>query len=290
MYPLYSMKKIVFVFIASFVLALGLFLAIQYYLNINARKGALQVTSNPESKVYLNNKYLGQTPLCKCEATDMLSAGEYTIRLVPLDSELREFQEKITISQAVLTVVDRKFGKNALSEGSIISLSPLIDRKKTELLVVSFPQGAEVLLDDALLGNTPLLSKDPTESDHVLKVRKEGYSEKEVRIRTPLGYKLTVAAYLSTNNAAPAPAVDSTTPTPSENTLSPTPKEERVVILNTPTGFLRVRSAAATTGFEVGRVKPGETFPLNIEQDGWFEITLTDGTRGWVSSDYAEKQ
>lgn len=283
------MKKIVFVFIASFVLALALFLAIQYYLNVNARKGALQVTSSPESKVYLNDKYLGQTPLCKCEASDMLSAGEYTIRMVPVDTSLREFQEKITISQAVLTVVDRKFGKNALSEGSIISLSPLTDKRKTELLVVSFPQGAEVLLDDASVGNTPLLHKDPTESDHVLKVSKEGYNEKEVRIRTPLGYKLTVAAYLSTNNTVPTAAPQNTTPTPTTS-VTPTPKEEKVVILDTPTGFLRVRESASTGAPEVGRVTPGQSFPMTSEQEGWYEITLQNGTKGWVSSDYAEKQ
>lgn len=285
------MKKIVFVFIASFILALALFLAIQYYLNVNARKGALQVTSSPESKVYLNDKYLGQTPLCKCEASDMLSAGEYTIRMVPIDTSLREFQEKITISQAVLTVVDRKFGKNALSEGSIISLSPLTDKRKTELLVVSFPQGAEVLLDDAEIGNTPLLHKDPTESDHVLKVTKEGYNEKEVRIRTPLGYKLTVAAYLSTNTMAPSPtqAPSNTTPTPT-GSITPTPKQEKIIILETPTGFLRVRESASTGASEVGRVNPGQSFPMASEQDGWFEITLPNETKGWVSSDYAEKQ
>jgi hypothetical protein len=221
----------------------------------------------------------------------MLSAGEYTIRLVPLDSSLREFQEKITISQAVLTVVDRKFGKNALSEGSIISLSPLADKQKTELLVVSFPQGSDVLLDDTEIGSTPLLHKDPTESDHVLKVRKDGYNEKEVRIRTPLGYKLTVAAYLSTNaNAVPTPiASDSATPTPDGGTPSPTPANE-IVILDTPTGFLRVRSSASTTAGEVGRVSPGQTYPLVNEQDGWFEITLEDGTDGWISSQYAKKK
>ena len=67
------MKKILIVFIASFILALALYFAVQYYFTINAQKGALQVTSSPESKVYLNNKYLGQTPLCKCEAADMLA-------------------------------------------------------------------------------------------------------------------------------------------------------------------------------------------------------------------------
>lgn len=287
------MKKIVFVFIASFLLALGLFLAIQFYLNLNARKGALQVTSSPESKVYLNNKYIGQTPLCKCEAADMLSAGEYTIRIVPTDSTLREFQEKITISQAVLTVVDRKFGRDALSEGSIISLSPLNDKKKTELLIVSFPQGADVYLDDASIGTTPLLHKDPTESDHILKVSKDGYNEKEVRIRTPLGYKLTVATYLSTDATAPSATPTNTNLTPTIATtpgISETPTQQKVVILQTPTGFLRVRSSASTTGFEVGRVQPGQTYSLATESDGWYQIILNDGTKGWVSSDYAEKE
>jgi hypothetical protein len=283
-------KKVFVVFIASFVLSVGLFLAFQYYTNLSAQKGALQVTSSPESKVYLNNKYLGQTPLCKCQASDMLSAGEYTIRLVPLDSSLREFQEKITISQAVLTVADRKFGKNALSEGSIISLSPLTDKKKTELLVVSFPQGSEVLLDDTSIGKTPLLQEDPTESDHVLKVRKDGYNEKEVRIRTPLGYKLTVAAYLSTSNTPPSPAPsDAVSPTPSDGTPTPTPPAQ-IKILDTPTGFLRVRSDASTTAGEVGRVSPGQTYPIASEEDGWFEIILEDGTKGWISSQYATKQ
>ncbi len=280
------MKKVLIVFTASLVLALALYFAVQYYFSLNAQKGALQVTSSPESKVYLNNKYLGQTPLCKCEAADMLSAGEYTIRLVPLDTNLREFQEKVTISQAVLTVVDRKFGKNALSEGSIISLSPLADKQKTELLVASFPQGSEVLLDDSLIGTTPLHYKDPTESDHVLKIRKEGYSEKEVRIRTPRGYKLTVTAYLSTSGTLPQPASDSASLT----SPTPTVAQQRVKIQDTPTGFLRVRATASTTGAEVGRVSPGQSYPLTTEQEGWYEITLDDGTKGWISSEYASKE
>src|SRR5579872_6706656 len=167
------MKKVVLVFIISFILALGLFLGIQYYLNIRSEKGALQVTSSPTSKVYLNDQYLGQTPLCKCQVSDMVAPGDYTIRLVPTNSSLEEFQEKITISQGVLTVVDRKFGNDGQSEGSIISLTPLDDKTKSQLLVVSFPQGATVLLDDQNIGTTPLLSDNPTESDHDLKVDKE---------------------------------------------------------------------------------------------------------------------
>lgn len=277
------MKRVLFIIIPSFLLALLLFLGIQFINKTRSVKGALQVTSVPESKVYLNNKYLGQTPLCKCEAADMIQTGDYTIRLVPVDTSLQEFQEKISISEAVLTVVDRKFAKDSLSEGYVISLTPLPNKKKIGLVVVSFPQGAGVWLDNNSIGTTPMNFDNATESDHVLKIRKNGYKEKTVRIRTPLGYKLTVAVYLSTDTT-PQP-----TPTPAQPTSTPT-GQPSVVILNTPTGFLRVRDSASTAGTEISRVAPGETYPLLGEQDDWFQIKLKDGKIGWISSQYAQKQ
>lgn len=283
------MKKVALVFIISFVLAIGIFLGAQYYLSNHSQKGALQVTSAPQSKVYLNNRYLGQTPLCKCESPDTIDDGDYTIRLVPLDSTLQEFQERITISQNVLTVVDRKFGKNAQSEGSIISLSPLEDKTISQLLVISLPQGAQVLLDDQNISKTPILFKNPTESDHVLKVSKEGYNEKELPIRTPLGYKATVALYLSVNTdnvlASDIPASSSAS---QEASSSATPTNS-VTILATPTGTLHVRSGPSLAAGEVGEAKPGSSYPIVGQEVGWYEITLEDGTVGWVSSQYVKK-
>ncbi|MGI8420060.1 MAG: PEGA domain-containing protein [Candidatus Levyibacteriota bacterium] len=283
------MKKVALVFIVSFVLALGIFLGAQYYLSNNTQQGALQVTSSPRSKVYLNNQYLGQTPMCKCDS-DTLDVGEYTIRLVPLDSSLQEFQEKITVSQGVLTVVDRKFGKNAQSEGSIISLSPLEDKTKAQLLVVSFPQDAQVLLDDQTIGKTPILYKKPTESDHDLKVSKEGYNEKEIPIRTPLGYKVTVAVYLSvsTTDLSDTSASNSATPTAASSTPSPS-ANKRVTILNTPIGILKVREGPSLSATEVGQAIPGKSYTVVGEEADWYEISLDDGTVGWVSSRYAKK-
>lgn len=281
------MKKIALVFIISFILAVSIFLGVQYYFNIHSEKGALQVTSSPQSKIYLNDTYIGQTPLCKCQVSDMIVPGDYTIRLVPLDSTLQEFRDKITITQGVLTVVDRKLGKNLESEGSIISLLPLDDKSKAQLLIVSFPQGAKVLLDDQNIGSTPLLFNDPTESDHDLKISKEGYNEKEIRIRTPLGYKLSVAAYLSTNPTDLIPSASfAASPTPS---IAVTPPQN-VIILETPTGFLRVRQTPSLSASEVGQVVPGKKYPLDKEENGWYEITLDDGTMGWISSQYAQKQ
>ncbi len=286
------MKKIALVFIISFILALSIFLGVQYYVNIHSEKGALQVTSSPESKVYINGSYIGQTPLCKCQATDMIAPGDYTIRVVPVGSSLQTFQEKITISQGVLTVVDRKFGSNGQSEGSIISLTPLEDKTISQLVVVSFPQGAKVTLDDQDIGTTPFSTNNPTESDHDLKVSKDGYNEKEIRIRTPLGYKLTIVAYLSTNPTGLAfpTASSSASPTtipPGSPTPSPT---QSVLILQTPTGYLRVREGPSLSASEVGEVTPGKAYPLISQESGWDEIMVNSGTTGWISSQYAQAE
>ncbi len=279
------MKRVFLILISALVLGSLFFMAFSYFARERSLKGALQVTSTPVSKVYINDSYVGQTPLCKCEAQEMQKTGEYTIKLVPNDRNLSEFQEKITISTGVLTVVDRKFGKDSLSEGSVISLTPLDDKKRAELLVVSIPSKSKTYLDSNQIGETPFLYKNPTDSDHTLRVMKEGYSEKTVRIHTPLGYKLTVAIYLSTGDS---PSLD-ISPTASAS-ATPTPSVSKIVILETPTGYLRVRTSASIAASEIARVNPAETFDLVSEQEGWFQIKLKDGRVGFISSQYARKQ
>lgn len=282
------MKKTFFILIPAIFLGILFFGLFQHFVLSRSQKGALQVTSTPQSKVYLNDKYIGQTPLCKCEAEDTLKTGDYTLRLIPQDNNTSEYQEKITISEGVLTVIDRKFGKDSTSSGSVISLSPLADNKKTELLVVSIPSKSKVYLDNNQIGETPYLFKNPTVSDHALRVVKEGYEEKTVRIRTPEGYKLTVVIYLSTGST-PKEASPSPSASPSA-ALTPTPQVSKITILNTPTGFLRVRASASIVAAEVGRVVPTESFDLVSEQTGWFQIRLKNGAIGWISSQYAARQ
>lgn len=283
------MKRALFILIPSFILAATAFILVQSVLLRGNDTGALQVTAAPPSKVYLNGKYLGQTPLCKCNANDMITTGEYTIKLVPTSGNFSEFQEKITITKSILTVVDRKFGTGATSEGSIITLQPIRDGDKRELLITSIPDKAEVLLDNSSSGFTPVLLRDITDSDHELILKKSGYADKKVSIRTPSGYKLLATVYLGIEGdglltPTPTPTVaasPSATPTPpSSNTLT---------ILQTPTGFLRVRADSSTAASEVGRVLPGEEYEILDEVSGWYQIKLKSGTIGWISSQYAQK-
>lgn len=288
------MKKVFFFLLLLFIFAaVGLFFY-QFFLRGN-EKGALQVTSSPQSKVYLNGELLGTTPLCRCPKSDdlgvknvqgMLPVGEYTIRLVPKSKDLSEFQEKITIEKSVLTVVDRKFSEGASSEGVVISLTRIDNEKTNELTIVSLPEGADVYIDDGAKGKTPLLIKDLTESDHTLMIQKDGYKTKTIRIKATNGYKLVAKGYLGINPLFVAGDKETAS---SSATSTPNISVAKVRIIQTGTGFLRVRDEGSLGGKEIGRVLPGEEYAITEEQPGWYQILLTTGVKGWISSAYAEK-
>ena len=278
------MKKILYV-LAPFIIVVLIFSAVIFFLSQNKGKGALQVTSIPVAKVYLNNRLLGQTPLCECDLKDMIAVGDYTIKLVPVQGNLQPFEQSITISPKVLTVVDRTFGPEGLGNGSIISLTPISDKKDAQIATIYFPDTTEVFLENNLERQTPLLLKNITESDHELKLSKEGYKDKIIRIRTILGYKLDSLIFLGIDPSA-ATASASQISSPSASVLP----VAKVLILQTPTGFLRVRDQASLGGAEIAEVNPGETYQLLDEKTSWYQIKLTSGKTGWISSQYAQKQ
>lgn len=279
------MKKII-LFLFPVVFAGGAFLIYVFFF-AKVGKGALQVTSVPQSNVYLNGVLIGKTPLCKCDALHTIQSGTYTIRLVPVNASLPDdfFEQKIQIINAVLTVVDRTFGTGATAQGSVISLIPAETTDTTGISLTSFPTGVHVVLDGNAMGDTPLILKNVTVSDHDVQLIKTGYQNKEIRVHTVKGYTLSVLAFLAIDPDALA--------SPAATTVfqaSPSAALQKIVILDTPTGFLRVRSEPSLGGSEVAEVKPGDTYDFVTEQDGWYEIVLSPGKTGWVSTSYAQKQ
>ncbi len=274
-------------FIAPLLIAILIFFGILFFLERKSGKGALQVTSMPQSNVYLDGKLVGKTPFCmggeRCGIQEAINIGEHEVKLIPADNSYPSYDAKIPINKLTLTVVDRTFADNGSSEGSIISLSPLSDEKNVEILVVSMPDKANVFLDSNPVGATPLLLKQVSESDHDLRITLDGYKEKSIKIRTASGYKLSSLIFLGVNADLSKPPIASSTGTIS---VIAAPK---VLILDTPTGFLRVRENNSLNSLEISQVKPGESYELIEEKEGWFKIKLTDGKTGWISSSYAAK-
>lgn len=77
--------------------------------------------------------------------------------------------------------------------------------------------------------------------------------------------------------------------TGSASATTTTPDGSQIQILDTPTGFLRVRSSPSTASSEITQVKPGEKYSLLEEKSGWFKIRVKEGQEGWVSGQYAKK-
>jgi uncharacterized protein YgiM (DUF1202 family) len=149
-----------------------------------------------------------------------------------------------------------------------------------------------------------------TAGDHTILFSSPGFIDKTVRAKAIAGYRLTISVQLA---KAPTPALPSPEATPSATpsiSLTPTPKltpiktptptkaatssaalaKPYVQILETPTGYLRVRSTPA--GDEVGKVYPGETHKYfetsTPPTEGWYKIEYQPGAEGWVSNQYAK--
>ncbi len=71
--------------------------------------------------------------------------------------------------------------------------------------------------------------------------------------------------------------------------LKTPPVIDKVKILPTGMGWLRVRAEPILSAAEITKVNVGEKFELLEEKTGWVKIKLPDGQEGWVSADFVEK-
>ena len=63
----------------------------------------------------------------------------------------------------------------------------------------------------------------------------------------------------------------------------------QVKVLDTPNGFLNVRSGPSINNNVLVKIKPGDTFELIKEKGDWYEIIYEASKKGWISSQYAKK-
>lgn len=284
-----SRRSIFFIVIFSFLgLIAGLFISRQIKLK-NPTAG-LKIETLPESQVFIDNKEYGSTPF-----EQMFSPGEVMLKLVPKGSQpdLKPYQAKLKLSDNVFTVVRRDFGESDVSSaGESITLLP-VSGISSSLSLVSDPDSASVLIDNQPQGFTPLSLDSITAGSHQVDISAPGFKTRTVSIKIVSGLKAQIVVKLSASGpAAVFPSVGGgSSPEPASASAQ---VASNVIILSTPTGFLRVRSAPSRDASEVTRVKPGETYQLLEKQSGWVLIKLIDPdsstTSGWVSSEYVKSE
>jgi len=233
------------------------------------KPAALQVTSVPESSVFLDSKHVGKTPFF----SDQLKAGEYTLKVTVSQAS---YVDKITLTEGTLTVVNRELNNNFLAQsGETLGLKP----GKKGILVVSMPDEAELTIDGALKGKTPYLSNDIKEGEHKISLTRDGYVEREFSVKTSSKYQLVADVTLASIAAKES--------SNSKNTDSQA-ETNKVEITKSPQGFLRVRSEPALSALEVGQVKTGEKLEVIQEIKDWIKIKFEDKL-GWISTQYTKK-
>lgn len=273
-------KKVKRLFIVIFAVVVLLIFGTIIFFVFKPKVAGIFVDTIPSSIVYMNGQEVGSTPFKVTQAP-----GEVVLKLVPKDGGLLPYETKVPLLSGVQTVVRYTFGSSQnTGSGEIISFEK-IAKGETSLAVVSIPDSAEITIDDTIKVFAPYKTSAIQKGDHTLVVRAKGYQDRTIRVKTNEGYKLTAVVTLAKSENSIA-SLQSPTPTPSPTPIQTT---EKVLILNTATGKLRVRKEPKTGSEEIGEVRAGEEYPF-LERDpvtGWFKIIYSEGNEGWVSSQYA---
>lgn len=277
-----TLRTVLITLVTFVILAAAVFFSLSYF---KPKPAGISVNTSPDSSVYINGVLAGKTPY-----NGTFPPGEITLRLVPgvADKNFFPFETKISLVAGIETAVTREFGVDEdSSSGDVISFEKENDANAS-LVVISTPDNAQVSIDGIPRGFAPYKTLTISPAKHQISVKALGYQDRIMTIKTIVGYKLTVFAKLA-KGTAPSPA-PSSTPAPVIQTY--------VEILQTPTGYLRVRTEPLVGGEEIAQVKPGEKYPYLATDaaSGWYKIQyeapkpgLPQGITGWVSNQYSKK-
>jgi hypothetical protein len=257
----------------------------------------LQVVSNgSEVEIYLDSKKLGNSPY----ENEKLHPGDYDLKLVPTDKKIKSWSRKISLTQGAMTTVERTFSKNGEADGGLIVYLQAIDDKMSKVEVISTPEDASLYFDKESKGQTPFTVENVIAGSHEVILKKTGYQDKIYKIDSISGYKIsmdfdlvpeklptkTLGSSVSSESAVISNTPSSkTTPTPTKSPL----KSGKIEVIETGTGWLRVRMEPSTSASESAKVTTGEKFSPLEEQNGWIKIEYKTGQFGWISSEYVKK-
>jgi len=279
----------------------------------------VEITTGSVSQIYLDDLHYGQTPFEKRD----IRPGTYTLRIEPEDKGKKPYETQVHLYPNTLTSVLWSFdGPEPTGAGEILELEPLASKERTELSVITVPEGAKISLDTKSYGLSPAIVESVSAGQYTLSIEAVAHVKKAFGITLQPGYRLHVFSRLIKENDALAAPQDSTPsaqvlPSPSPDVLrieaptasptpgatpkaspkpSPTPvltvnqdiPKPYAVVKETGTGWLRVRDEASSTGQEVARVDVGQRYKYLSNMEGWLEIEYAPGKTGWVSGQFAE--
>lgn len=239
----------------------------EFFLGVKQNSG-ISIFSEPNgATVFLDNKEVGKTPF----EDKNLESKEY---LVKLEKDQAVWQGKIKLTAGTVGIIERDLAKDPASSAG----ETLILEKGTGMTIISTPQDAQIEIDGKNYGKTPK-TIDIVASDHTIVLTHPNYLNRSIKAVLPNNFNLTVTVDLALSEADL-----STISTPAIS------KTQKLIVKNTPTGFLRIREKPSLSAKELARALSGEDLILLEETGDWDRVRLPNGVEGYVSSVYVEKR
>ena len=149
--------------------------------------GSIEVASTPAgSSLYLDGNYMGQTPSGSYFDLTSIIPGYHTI-LIRL-TDYRDYTQTVYVKGGLVVTVNAQLTPNGPS--------PTPDTTG-EILVVSTPAGAELFLDNAFRGITPVTLTDIPAGSHVMTARQAGYTNAQETVTVIGGQSTPVVLTLT---------------------------------------------------------------------------------------------
>lgn len=246
--------------------------------------------SIPDSIVYIDGQQKGKTPL-EVELTDK----DVLVKLIPesFSQEINPYEAKVRLTPGVKTIVRHVFANIPENSQSEIISFDSIPSSTSSIAVVTIPDGVKIKIDNKETGVTPVRLDNLLQGRHKIEVSAWGYRTRSFDVQSTNGFLLTAFIDLAQDENQKEQMKTEAVLSEEIEMKSQIPEFKTVTILDTPTGFLRIRKSPNVSSEEISIAKPGEKYKLisfNAES-GWFEIEVasTSGMIGWISSEYASQ-
>ncbi len=171
------------------------------------KTGSISVSSNPSgASVFLNADYQGLTPSSGYLDLPDLIPGVYTILLKEPQSE--DYSASITVIAGQTTPVN-----------AVLKAPPTPSGINGTLSVSSSPSGAQVFLDDQLVGITPVSISTIVPGQYGLLLKMSGYNDYINQVQIAAGRSTTASLNLTPQAVVPPTSTSSPVPTQARSPL-----------------------------------------------------------------------
>lgn len=267
---------------------------------IRQPQGGLKIDTSMPATVYLDDKNMGSTPFI----LNPLDVKKYQLRVVPTDGSLVPYETVVKVFSNFETTVDWQFATTGdASSGFIFEEGKANSAKLAELEIVTSPDNVPISINGKNEGFSPLVLDKLTQGDYKLELQAPGYISSSRDVRLIQGKRLVITAKLARKPLAIAtPSAQlAPLPTPSPSAVpKATPKsmpsatittaKPYIEVLDTPTGYLKVRGGPSTMFPVLGQLDIGDTVPYDGQEtvDHWFKIAYEATNSAWVSGQYSK--